>query len=175
MRSTILGRLTFIGAIVLALTSQGLAHNAAKATKVSGSIDDYVEVGGERWHASGEWSLLARGGSDKGDFSLALHGVPRDSPPLYPVSMAHTHHVSIADGVVTVTKDPANGKLTLTLTGPATITSQGNLMGASGSVVTVTVTGGTALRYSNVAVTFSQAAIDHFGSMPYHGVVTQVR
>jgi hypothetical protein len=175
MRSTILGRLTLVGAIVLALGSQGLAHNPAKAAKVSGSIDDYVEVAGERWHASGEWALLLRRGNDRGDFSLALHGVPRDSPPLYPVSAAHTHHVSIAEGVVTVTKDPTNGKLTLTLTGPATITSQGNLMGASGSVVTVTVTGGTALPYSNVAVTFSQAAVVHFGSLPYHGVVTQVR
>ena len=52
---------------------------------------------------------------------------------------AHTHYVKLSNGQVTPLE---NG---FQISGPATITSNGNLAGFSGSTVTVKVTGGNAV------------------------------
>ena len=58
------------------------------------------------------------------------------------------------------------------LNGDAVITSNGNLAGFSGSNVTVDVTGGNTVAYSNISVRFAGGAVGHFGDQPLHGVVS---
>jgi len=50
--------------------------------------------------------------------------------------------------------------------------SNGNLAGFSGSLVDVQITGGEAVPYSNITLTFGGSASSHFGHQPLHGVVT---
>jgi hypothetical protein len=82
---------------------------------------------------------------------------------------AHTHHVTLVDGDVTLL---ANG---FRIAGAAGMTSNGNLAGFSGSTVDIQVTGGNALEVSNVTVAFGGDAAGHFGDQPLHGVITQRR
>jgi hypothetical protein len=164
-RTVLVWRVAFLLAIVSALSSQGLAQ--ASAQKFGGRINDYtaaLDAGGP-WHISGEWSLALKGDSGKGDFTVALSMVRSDNL----VRSAHTHHVTLSDGDVTLL---ANG---FRITGAAVMTSNGNTAGFSGSSVDIQVTGGSALPESNVTMTFGGAAATHFGDQPVHGVVTQRR
>lgn len=174
MHSRMHWRVASLAAIVVALSVQGLAQPAAPK-ELSGMIHDYLVTNGERWHVGGEWSLRLKGDRSTGDFSAMFIGVPRDNPPLFPISAAHTHFVSVADGDVTVTRDE-NGNLILTLSGPGTFTGNGNLQSAySGSHVEVTITGGNTIPYSNFGMTISPPASEHYGDETFHGVVTRHR
>jgi hypothetical protein len=166
MKTSILRRAASLVTIALALTSQGLAQTPAQ-TRFGGVINDYTAIldAGGPWHVSGEWSVWLKGDSGKGDLSAALGMVRSDNPE----RSAHTHHVTLIDGDVTLL---ANG---FRISGSATITSNGNLAGFSGSPVDVQVTGGNTLSSSNVTVTFGGAAAAHFGDQPLHGVVTSRR
>ncbi|HXI14634.1 MAG TPA: hypothetical protein VNM92_18605 [Thermoanaerobaculia bacterium] len=172
MYGRMLWRVTSLVAVVLALSGQGLAQSAAP-TELRGRIHDYLLTNDERWHVSGEWSLQLKGDS-RGDFSAALIGVPRDNPPRFPVSVAHTHHVSIVEGVVAITEN-ANGNSILTISGPGTFAGNGNLQSAfSGSRVQVTIKGGNAISYSNFEMIIGPpASTSHYGTETFHGVVTQ--
>lgn len=168
--SRMLCRVMSLVAVVVALSSQGLAQPAAPK-ELRGIIHDYLLTGGERWHVSGEWSLRLKG--DRGDLSVGFIGVPRDNPPLFPASVAHTHHVSIVEGDVALTED-GNGNSILTISGPGTFTGNGNLQLAfSGSHVKVTIKGGDAISYSNFEMIIDPPAASHYGTETFHGVVTQ--
>lgn len=171
--SRMLWRVASLVAVVVALGGQGLAQPAAP-TELRGIIHDYVFTNGERWHVSGEWSVQLRGQS-KGDFSAALIGVPRDNPPAFPVSVAHTHHVSIVEGDVAITVN-ASGHSILTISGAGTFTGNGNLQSTfSGSPVQVTIKGGNAISYSNFDMIIGGlAATNHYGTEPFDGLVTYV-
>jgi len=169
--SRMLWRMAALVALILALGGQGLAHPAAPK-QLRGIIHDYLLTNGERWHVSGEWSLQLKGHRSKGDFAAAFIGVPRDNPPLFPTSVAHTHHVSIAEGDVTITED-ANGNSILTISGPGTFAGNGNLQTAfSGSQVQVTIKGGNAVPFSNFEMIIGPPATDHYGTQTFHGLVT---
>lgn len=164
MNSSILWRVAAVCAAVLASSTIGTAQTSEQ-TKVSGVINDYtaaLDAGGP-WHVTGEWRVWVKGDSGKGDFSAALSMVRADNA----TRAAHTHHVMLVDGDVTRTP---NG---FRITGAAGITSNGNLAGFSESLVQIEVTGGGALPFSNVTVTFGGAAAAHFGDLPLDGVVTQ--
>lgn len=169
-----LWRVTALVAVVVALSGQGLAQPAAPK-ELGGIIHDYLLTNGERWHVSGEWSLQVKGDRSTGDFSAAFIGVPRDNPPVFPTSLAHTHHVSIVGGHLTITEDD-NGNSILTFSGPGTFTGNGNLQSAfSGSHVEVTIRGGNAISYSNFEMIIGAPAASHYGTETFHGVVTQLR
>jgi hypothetical protein len=171
MTDRMLWRLTALAAVVVALSGQGLAQPAAPKA-LRGMIHDYLLTNGERWHAAGEWSLRLTGDRSRGDFSAIFIGVPRDNPPVFPTSVAHTHSVSIIDGQVAVTPD-ANGNSVLTISGPGTFTGNGNLQaGFSGSQVEVTIKGGNAISYSNFEMVIGSPATSHYGTETFHGVVT---
>ena len=166
-----LWRMTALVAVVVALSGQGLAQPAAPKA-LRGVIHDYLLTNGERWHAAGEWSLQLTGDRSRGDFSAIFIGVPRDNPPAFPTSAAHTHSVSIVDGQVVVTQD-ASGNSVLTISGPGTFTGNGNLQaGFSGSEVAVTLKGGNTIAYSNFEMVIGPPATDHYGTETFHGVVT---
>jgi hypothetical protein len=166
MKTSILWRVASLVTIALALSRPGLGEPAGKE-KLGGAINDYtaaLDTGGPR-HVSGRWSVSREGESGQADFSAALGMVRADNP----ARAAHTHHVTVSDGEVTAL---ANGSR---ISGTATITSNGSLAGFSGSPVTVDVTGGNTLTFSNVSVTFGAGAAAHFGDQPLHGVVTGKR
>jgi hypothetical protein len=163
MNTTILRRVASLVAMTLALSSQGLAHDSAH--RLGGAIDDFtgtLDPAGP-WQVSGAWSLSVKGESGKGDFSAALNMARAENP----ARAAHTHHVTINDGEVTLL---ANG---FRISGAAAMTSNGNVAGFSGSHIDIQVTGGNGLQFSNVTLTFGGAAAAHFGDQPLHGVVTE--
>jgi hypothetical protein len=151
-------------AIVIAVTNQGLAQTATPMI-FAGIIDDFTPVldANGPWQVSGQWSLTLIGNSGRGDFSVALNMVRAENL----TRSAHTHHVTISNGEVTPL---ANG---FQISGNAIITVSGNLAGFSGSPVTVQVTGGSAVPFTNITLTFGGGAVSHFGDQPFHGVLTQ--
>jgi hypothetical protein len=164
MRKTVLVRAISLVTIILALGAQGLAEPSAH--RLSGTINDYtaaLDAGGP-WHVSGDWSIRLKGDS-RGDFDAALNMVRADNT----VRAAHAHHIALSDAVVVPL---ANG---FRLNGAAVMTSNGNMAGFSGSTLDIQATGGNALHFSNVAVTFAGASAAHFGDQPLHGVVTNQR
>ncbi len=84
---------------------------------------------------------------------------------------AHTHHLTLVGGTVTPL---ANG---FEVTGPVTITANGNFPPPFGtpSTATVDVVGGNSLAFSNIKVTLTGAAVVHFGSQPINGVVLSAK
>jgi hypothetical protein len=155
-------------AVVMALPSQGLAQSRlpmATLMMFNGIIDDFTPVldANGPWQVSGQWSAMLTGTSGRGNFSVGLNMVRAETTP----RSAHTHHVTLSDGQVTLLP---NG---FRISGNAIITSNGNLAGFSGSPVDVEVTGGNTVTYSNITVTFAGGAIAHFGDQPLHGVVSQ--
>lgn len=79
---------------------------------------------------------------------------------------AHTHHMRLSDGQVTTLP---NG---YRISGAAAVTLNGSFAGFSGSPVEIDITGGGAVPFGNVAVTFGGCAAAHFGAQPIKGVVT---
>jgi hypothetical protein len=176
-----------MGILVLGASVAVDAHHLLRR-QWKGVINDYtpqnetdpsvsVDLKGP-WQIAGEWSLLVEGDPGRAEFSAAL-GMVRsdegalDNGGLDPQSArgAHTHHISVSG--VTVTAIP-NG---IEVSGPATITGNGNFpppFGSSSSVV-VDITGGNAVPYSNITLRFGGDAIKHFGTMPVHGVVRSYR
>jgi hypothetical protein len=165
MKKTVFVRALSFVTIIGALSAQGLAEPSAH--HLGGTINDYtaaLDAAGP-WHITSVWSLKLNGHSGKGDFIAALNMVRADNP----VRAAHTHHVTLMDADVVPL---ANG---FRLIGAAVLTSNGNLAGFSGSTVDIQATGGSAVQFSNVAVTFGGASAAHFGDQPLHGVVTDHR
>jgi hypothetical protein len=134
--------------------------------KLDGFIDDFTADldGNGPWQISGVWSLALKGQSGRADFSVTLNMVRSDSTP----RAAHTHHITLTDGSVS---QIANG---FHVSGNATMASNGNLAGFSGSFIDVQIAGGSAVPASNIALTFSGGAAGHFGSQPFHGPVTRL-
>ena len=163
MKTSILLRTALLVTMGLASNNRGLAQSQLPA-RLDGAIGDYTALADPAgpWHISGQWSLALQGQSGKGDFSAALSMVRSANP----APAAHTHHVSLEDGEVTLL---SNG---FRINGLAVITSNGSLAGFSGSPIEIVVTGGSSLPFSNLTVTFGGAAAAHFGEQPVHGVVT---
>jgi hypothetical protein len=161
MNSRILGCALVL--VTLGLVAAGPAAAQSNAhTKIDGLVHDYVTPGGTAWQLVGEWSATLKGASGKVDVlaSLSMQRPDPASPG------AHTHHVALVDGVVTVL---ANG---YRITGTASITSNGTEAPFSGSPLTVDVTGGPAVPLAKLSMTFGGAAAGHFGDQPVEGVVS---
>jgi hypothetical protein len=148
------------------------------------------------WELHGVWRLnLGRDGT--ADFSAALTMENSDywllinpNPPADPDSPAtrtpHTHHIMMKDAQVTW--DPsavASGCPTASYKHPTTtgfmVTGQASITGNGGyppfapqgqtSPLTVCVTGGTQVGFSNITLVFGLPASGHFGSQPINGAV----
>jgi hypothetical protein len=155
-------------AIVLFLSSEAVAQRQPQGpptpqTRVEGQIHDFtaaLDASGP-WEISGEWSLFLNP-SGRVAFEAALNMVRAENT----TRQSHTHHVGLTEGDVT----PITGGFRIT--GIAVITLNGALAGFSGSPITIDLTGGEALRFSNVKVTFGGGASGHFGDQPIDGVVS---
>jgi hypothetical protein len=163
---------TALTALLVGGAEHTVGAQSQAPTILTGVINDYVESGGA-WHINGEWSAHAKGASGKADFFASLTMLRSDlwvlltmTDPTNPALRgAHTHHVGLVDGSVTVL---ANG---WRISGAAIVTSNGSAAGFSGSPIDVEITGGSALLSANVKLTFSGAAAAHFGTQPLDGVV----
>lgn len=166
MRLTIVWRLLSLVALTVALSGHGFAKGQ-QDLRYGGMVNDYTANfdGGGAWHIMGEWSMSVKGDSGKGTFSIGFTMARANAEP----RSFHTHHVTLEEGEVTAL---ANG---YRISGAAVMTGNGSLAGFSGSPVTVDLTGGNALPFSNLSITFAGGAANHFGSGTIKGVVTQER
>jgi hypothetical protein len=167
--ATTIAALTFVFAIAGRAQSGVPEH-------LSGLINDYTAatISGQKvgpWEVHGEWSLKLRRSSGHADFLAALtmersdegvnvQGGNFDDPA---VRAAHTHHIMLERGLVTPLE---NG---FRVTGAATIAGNGDQKFLS--EVTIDITGGTLIQFSNIQLTFGSPASNHFGTSPLNGVV----
>jgi hypothetical protein len=164
--------------LVLALATGVLAQTSTP-TQFSGVIHDYspattvMPMG--PWEMRGTWTLTL-GGTGTGNFSAALtmelSDYTRNSSNVDITSgsdsrMQHTHHITIQGG--TVTQVPTGG---FELSGPVSITKDGSPAPLTASTLSVTITGGKTVEFSNITLQFQGGAPVHFGSQAIHGVVT---
>lgn len=175
MKRKVLRWSVYAGILVVALSIGALAQNPVQGN-FSGLINDYTPgtvvspVG--PWEVRGEWSLMVTGvaGADfsatltmvRSDYWIVLNPSEQDLPQ---DRIPHTHYVRLVDGVVTPI---TNG---FEVTGTATITGNGSPAAFSPSPLTIDITGGSSIRYSNIKMTFGSPASGHFGTYPLDGVV----
>lgn len=165
MRNAFLVRAVFAVALALALVTPAFAQSSSPF-KIVGTISDYNDAlnAAGPWNITGDWTAELRGRSGRVDFIVSLAMVRSTTG-----AASHTHHVALLDATVTPI---ANG---YRISGEAVITNSGALAPFSGSPLTVDITGGNAVQFSNVRLTFGGAAIGHFGDQPIEGVVTLQR
>ena len=156
MTSRILGRTLGIVTIALSLA----APAAAQSARVVGVIDDFATAGGVNWTLAGEWSATLKA---TGTVDIVASVSMKRPDPASPG--AHTHHIALTDGVVSVIQGGYR------ISGTASITSNGVAAGFSGSPVTFDVTGGATVPLAKASLTFGGAAVGHFGDQPIEGVV----
>ena|SRR3984885_4568621 len=164
-------------ALMLALATGVLAQTSTP-TQFSGVIHDYspattvMPMG--PWEMRGTWTLTLDG-TGKGNFSAALtmelSDYTRNSSNVDSTSgtdsrMQHTHHITIQGG--TVTQVPTGG---FELIGPVNITKDGSPAPLAASALSVTITGGKTVEFSNITLQFQGGAPVHFGPQAIHGVV----
>ncbi|MGD9902085.1 MAG: hypothetical protein AB7U83_01345 [Vicinamibacterales bacterium] len=150
----------------LVVTTLGVAAPAraqsATVARVEGLFHDFtadLDASGP-WQLVGPWSATLKA-TGLVDVLASLSMVRADNP----TRSAHTHHLSLLDGVPTVI---ANG---YRITGTAAITSNGAAAAFSGSPVVVEVTGSSMVALAKITLTFQGAAVAHFGDQPIDGVI----
>jgi hypothetical protein len=164
-------RLIQAGAVFAALGAAPVPQTPTQLS-LSGLIDDYTPatVNGSpaAWEVRGEWSLNIKGVSGKADFTASLDMIRSDLWVLTggnPNARSHhAHHVSMVDASVTSDETGYH------IDGPAVVTVNGS-DAPFAATIQIDVTGGTRLQYSNIRLTFSGGAENHFGAAPLHGVV----
>jgi hypothetical protein len=169
-------RFAWLAAVsVFALTTGIIGRAQAEIRTFEGFINDHTTVGIGAWEVHGAWSLHVKGNSGKADFDAALTMERSDywlltMPGVNLESAAtrnpHTHHIGLEDGLVT---EIAGG---FRVSGPATVTGNGAPAPfGNNSTVTVDITGGNLVPYSNIKLSFTGDAASHFGTQPLAGVV----
>jgi hypothetical protein len=143
-------------------------------------------VKGGPYEMRGKWSLEVDERHGTGRFSASMdmqtsdYGiiqatVDKDNPA---TRGAHTHHISMRDGVLTLdwqsrcpTFSPAATQ-GFVITGTAFVTGNGSPAPfGNPSPFTVCVLGGQEVKFANVTVTLGTPAANHFGTQAIHGVV----
>lgn len=176
--------------LVLAVSTGALAQDPPPPVHFSGLINDYTaqvdpiagNLGGP-WEIRGEWSLDLNGASGTANFSAALNMTHSDYwIDLNPSEVdndgptgrnPHTHHIKMQNGTVTGITGGFE------VSGPITLIS-GNGKGkpplpfdcaVSTCTLTVDITGGSVVQYSNITLKFGGAPTVHFGTQAIHGFV----
>lgn len=156
----------------------------------SGLLNDHTPsaaiVKGGPYEMHGRWSVAVdeRHGTGKfsavmdmqtSDYGITQGTVNKDDPT---TRGAHTHHISMTDGVLTVdwpARCPAFSPAVtegFAITGTAFVTGNGSPAPfGNPSPFTVCVLGGASVKFSNITVTIGTPASNHFGTQAIHGVV----
>ena len=185
-------------AVLVSATSVGgltLAEERAvfwPTVHFAGLLNDYtpsaaVTKGGP-YEMRGKWSLdvderygaarfSAALNMETSDYGITQGTVNKDDPT---TRGAHTHHISVTDGVVNTdwaTSCPKFSPATtegFVITGSATITGNGGPAPfGNPSPVTICVLGGADVKFSNITIAFGLPASSHFGTQAIHGVVVR--
>jgi hypothetical protein len=200
MNSRTLRWLVTAGAVLV--SSGGAAAGAAQVEErqsflssdvhYAGLINDYtpsaaVTKGGP-YEMRGKWSLEVNERRGTATFSAAMNmetsdygitqgTVNKDDPT---TRGAHTHHISVTDGIVNadwMTYCPKFSPVItegFVITGTATITGNGSPAPfGNPSPVTICVLGGGDVKYSNLTIAFGAPASSHFGPQAIHGLVVR--
>jgi hypothetical protein len=186
--------------VVFAVAIGAFAQNHG-AVQFRGVINDFtpahtVKPSGP-WELHGVWRLDLKREFGTADFSAALTMENSDywllitsNPPADPDSPAtrtpHTHHIALKDAQVTWDPSAVSSGCPTASYKPATttgfmVTGMASITGNGGyppfapegqlSPLTVCVTGGTQVEYSNITLVFGAPASGHFGSQPINGAV----
>ena len=159
----------------------------------SGLLNDYTPsaavVKGGPYEMRGKWSLdvderrgtatfSAAMNMETSDYGIVQNTVNKDDPT---TRGAHTHHISMTDGVVSSdwTSCPTFSPAAtggFVVTGPAFITGNGSpALFGNPTQLTICVLGGNNVTFSNLTLAFGLPASSHFGKQPIHGVVLSCR
>jgi hypothetical protein len=183
-------------AIVALALNIGMLAQGPPPVDLSGTINDYNPFDHGQYEMRGDWSLKVNGDSKSADLSAALNMEHSD---LWMVSNGitdttlrdpHTHHVTMKDAEVIVDQTyvanncPTAQYFVPTMTGFAVI-GMASITGDGGfapfaphgelSPLTVCVTGGTQVGFSNITLVLGSPASKHFGTQPINGVVRSVK
>ncbi len=179
--------------------SRALAWGQSQSpTHFSGLLNDYTPtsdsntgtpISGSPYEMRGEWTLNLNQHSTMATFSAAVSMQTSEvvnPPPYVPTALkAHTHHISVTDGVVSMDWQPPTCPATFAggfvVTGMAYVAGNGaNAPFGNPSPVTICILGGTtgapgtaSVEFSNLTLTFGEPAASHFGTLPIHGVITR--
>ena len=153
----------------------------APAVRLSGQINDYTpQSGGGPWEIRGGWSLHLNRRTQTANFSAALNMTRSDYwVMLNPAAVndntstgrsPHTHHLTLHNASVI----PISGGFEVS--GPVTVTVNGNApppfpASCDTCILTVDITGGQLVTYSNIVLKFGGPPSTHFGTQAIHGVV----
>lgn len=174
-------------------------------THFSGLLNDYTPntvdgtatgapISGAPYEMHGKWALSLNQHWTAATFSAELtmqtSEVANKDPNYNPGTGAHTHHISVTNGVVSMDwqspttcptlKPAATGGFVIT--GLAYVTGSGsNAPFGNPSPVTICILGGTStgapdtasVEFSNLTLKFGTPANSHFSSLPIHGVVAK--
>ena len=186
-------------AVVLAAAAAGSLTQASAEDRdsrssppvhYSGLLNDYTPsaavVKGGPYEMRGKWSLevdrrrgtatfTAAMNMETSDYGITQNTVDKDNPA---TRLAHTHHISMTDGVVSddwMTSCPSFSPAVtdgFVVTGTAFVTGNGvPAPFGNPSPLTICVLGGSNVMFSNITVTFGAPANTHFGKQAIHGVV----
>jgi hypothetical protein len=156
----------------------------------SGLLNDHTPsaavVKGGPYEMRGKWSMdvderrgmaqfSAAMDMQTSDYGITQGTVNKDDPT---TRGAHTHHISMTDGVLTLdwqTRCPGLSPAAtegFVITGTAFVTSNGvGVPFGNPSPLTVCVLGGSNVKFSNVTMTIGAPSNTHFGTQAIHGVV----
>ncbi len=168
----------------------GLSH---APIHFAGLLNDHTPASVSKgpYEMQGRWSLdlPERGGAARFEASMDMQttdaGVIDQNDPT--TRGAHTHHISMTDGVVSSDWDTSCPTFNPPVTSGFVVVGHAQVTGNGGpapfgnpSTLTVCVLGdanaaaGTAhVKYANVTLTFTTPASNHFGPQAIHGVVTR--
>jgi len=195
MNGRVLLKLTQMAFLALALSSVVMAQTRTQVN-LRGTINDYNPFSNGQYEMRGTWSLKVNVAFDKAEFSAALNMEHSD---LWMISNhttdttvrdPHTHHITmkhaqvIFDQTYVESKCPTAHYVVATTIGFAVI-GMASITGDGGhapfapngelSPLTVCVTGGTQVAFSNVTLVLGSPASNHFGTQPINGVVRTVK
>lgn len=198
-----------LGVAVSVAMGVGLSTHAAAGsspqlpTHFSGLLSDYTPssvngtpIKGAPYEMHGKWTLDLNATRTKATFSAAIametSEVVNTDPSFDPGKLgAHTHHISVMDGVVhngpmdwktmcpSLSPSPTGG---FAVTGSAYVTGNGiNLPLGNPSPVTICILGGSNtlvpgaayVEFANFTLTIGAPASAHFGPQAIHGVVAK--
>ena len=191
MNSKAFSRVVRIIAVLVFAAGTSTQAQAPTPKHLSGVINDYTPISGTTaWEVRGPWTLKLKGESGPADFSAAvtmeLSVLGQSAATVSAVTLTqHTHHIRMNDATVTSfetieasgcpTFSPATGGPVLVVSGPATVTANGQTdtpFAPEGqpSQLTLCLSGGTGVPYANITLQFGSPASKHFGSQAIHGV-----
>jgi len=169
-------------------TDRDLGRRDTLPAHFSGLLNDHTPsvVKGGPYEMRGKWSLELdeRHGTAKfsatmdmqtSDYGITL-GIVKPEDPV--TRGAHTHHISMTDGVLTLDWparcpqfSPAV-KEGFAITGTAFVTGNGNPAPfGNPTPFTVCILGSDSVKFSNMTMAFGTPAANHFGTQAIHGVV----